>query len=85
VTLKLTRTDESVPDEFAALHNRFMSLLSRLQVVREVLVGNCETLPNEIAPAIYVLNDTTRDAEQLWDDAERWYMRHEHIPKEAQE
>jgi hypothetical protein len=82
-TLKLTRTDESVPDEFAALHNRFMSLLSRLQVVCEVL-GNCETVPNELAPAAYVLNDTTRDAEQLWEDAESWYMRHEHTPKEVQ-
>jgi hypothetical protein len=45
---------------------------------------NCETLPNELAPAAYVLNDTTRDAEQLWDDAESWYMRHEHTPKEVQ-
>jgi hypothetical protein len=77
-TSKTFRAAES--ESFDALHNRFMSLLSRLQVVCEVL-DNCENVPNELAPAAYVLNDTTRDAEQLWGDAEGWYMDHEHTPK----
>jgi hypothetical protein len=80
-----TPVAESVRDSFDALQKRFMSLLSRLQVVCEVL-GNCDNVPNELAPAAYVLNDTTRDAEQLWEGAECWYMHHEHTPntKEVQ-
>jgi hypothetical protein len=76
------RAAESESDDFAALHSRFMSLLSRLQVVCEV-VGNCENVPNGLASAGYVLNETTRDAERLWDDAEVWYLTHEHTPKAA--
>jgi hypothetical protein len=72
-TLKLTRAAESVPDEFASLHSRFMSLLSRLQVVVSVLDNG--DVPNELAPAAYVLTDTARDAEQLWEDAESSELR----------
>ena len=71
--------NESVREGFDALHARFMSLLSRLQVLSEVL--DCDKVPNELAAAAYVLNDTAKDAEQLWGDAEGWYMAHEHTPK----
>lgn len=54
------------PDSFDALQLRFMSLMSRFQVVSEVL--NCEDLPNELAPAGYVLKETTKELEQLYDD-----------------
>ena len=76
---KTIHAKERVLEGFDELHVRFMSLLSRLQVLSEVL--DCDKVPNELAPAAYVLNDTAKDAEQLWDDAEGWYMAHEHTPK----
>lgn len=57
------------PDSFDALHLRFMSLLSRFQVVSEIL-GNCENLSEELAPAGYVLNETTKELSQLYNDFE---------------
>ena len=57
------------PGSFDALHLRFMTLLCRFQVVSEIL-GNCENLPNELAPAGYVLNETTKELEQLYNDFE---------------
>lgn len=59
--------------DFDALHLRFMSLLSRLQVVTEIL-GNCENLSGELAPAGYVLNETTKEVEQLYDDLDVWHI-----------
>ena len=56
-----------------------MSLLSRLQVLSEVL--GCDKVPNKLAPAAYVLGIGPRTPEQLWDDAESWYMDYDHTPK----
>jgi hypothetical protein len=77
---RTARADERESDGFDALHNRFLSLLSRFEVLSEIL-GNCNNVPNELAAAARVFNDTTEDAVQLWDDAEVWYMAHEHTPK----
>ena len=51
------------------------------KVVSEAL--DCDKVPNELAPAAYVLGETAKDAEQLWDDAESWYMDYDHTPRES--
>jgi hypothetical protein len=45
-----------------------MSLLSRLEVLREVL--STEDVPNEFAPAALVLYETTTEFHQLYNDFE---------------
>jgi hypothetical protein len=77
---KSNQTARSQPESFDALQLRFMSILCRFQVVNETL-GNCENLPNELAPAGYVLNETTKELAQLYDDFEVWHPQHEHTPK----
>ena len=68
---------------FDALHLRFMSLLSRFEVVSEIL-GNCENLPQELAPAGYVLNETTEELHQLYNDFELCSDLRSHTEKEVQ-
>ena len=77
--MALTKTIPAAETVIEGFDARFMSLLSRLQVLSEVL--GCDKVPNELAPAAYVLRDTAKDAEQLWDDAESWYMDYDHTPK----
>jgi hypothetical protein len=70
------------PDSFDALQLRFMSVLCRFQVVNETL-GNCENLPNELAPAGYVLNETTKELAQLYDDFQSCSDLRGRTPKEV--
>jgi hypothetical protein len=43
-------------------------------------LGNCENLSNELAPAGYVLNETTKELSQFYDDLETWHLHHYHKP-----
>ena len=77
---KSNQTVRSETESFDALHLRFMSLMSRFQVVSEVL-GDLQDLPQELTPAGVVLNDTTKELVQLYDDLETWYRYHKRTPK----
>jgi hypothetical protein len=68
-----------VRDPFAELETRYMSAMSRLQVLQDPL-GVTE-VPNELAPAAYVLSDTVDDVVQLYEDLQNWHMAYEHTPK----
>ena len=71
---------QSVSDSFDALELRFMSVMSRLQVLSGIL-GDCANVPNELAPAAYVLHETTDELVQLTEDLESWHGGHDHTPK----
>lgn len=64
---------------FDALELRFMSVMSRLQVLRDVL--HTDNVPNELASAAFVLYETTDEVVRLTEDLESWYSGHDHIPK----
>jgi hypothetical protein len=81
---KSNLTVRSETESFDALHLRFMSLMSRFQVVSEIL-GNCENLPQELGSAGYVLNKTTTELAQLYDDLEVWHMNHKRTSKAPKE
>jgi hypothetical protein len=49
-----SRPAKSVPDSFDALRDRFMSLRSRLEVLKDIL-GDPANVSNELGPAAYVL------------------------------
>ena len=66
-------------DPFQEIENRYMSAMSRLQVLKEVM--GVDEVPNELAPAAYVLQDTVDDVVQLYDDLTSWHFDHEHTPK----
>ena len=59
-----------------------MSLLSRLEVLREVL--STEDVPNEFAPAALVLYQTTTELHQLYNDFELCSDLRSHTEKEVQ-
>jgi hypothetical protein len=71
------------PDSYDALQLRFMSILCRFQVVNEIL-GDCENLPIELGPAGYVLNETTRELAQLYNDFECCSDLRRHTPQEVE-
>lgn len=56
-----------------------MSVMSRLQVLKEAL--GVDAVPNELAPAAYVLRDTVDDMVTLYEDLIDWHDDHEHTAK----
>jgi hypothetical protein len=79
-----TRTGKSNPDAFDALDDRFMSLMSRFQVIKDTL-GDFNNLPNELHPAAFVFNETVEDMVRFYGELQGWHSGHEHTPKAPKE
>ena len=79
-----TRTGKSEPETFGALDARFMSLRSRLEVLKDVL-GDCENVPNELAAAAFTFSETVEELVRWHGDLQDWHMAHEHTPRAPKE
>jgi hypothetical protein len=72
-------------DPFDAVELRFASLRYRLEVLKAVL--GCENVPNELAAAAYVFNETVTELGRWHAELDDWHRAHEHTqkaPKEVQ-
>jgi hypothetical protein len=78
-----TRTGKSEPDSFDAIRDRFMSLMSRFQVIKDTL-GDFNKLPNELHPAAFVFNETVEEMVRFYGELHRWHMAHEQAPNKVQ-
>jgi hypothetical protein len=69
---------ESESDSFDALQVRFLSLTSRLEVLKD---GNTDNVPNGLVAAAFVFRETTEEMVELQGDIESWHDNHEHTAK----
>ena len=75
-----TFTGKTNPDGFDALDDRFMSLMSRFQVIGGTL-GDFNKLPNDLHPAAFVFNEAVEDMVRFYGELQHWHGDHEHTPK----
>ena len=72
-----TKTAESGRDSFEPLYERYLSILCNLQLL--VLALDMQMVPNVIHPAIRVLGETTKEAEQFFEDLQIWAADHKEV------